>query len=97
MAMVDESLDPNELEPNEVKKVIEIGLMCTQSVRSRPTMSNVVVLLVSGGELGLSLARPNFINSTHPVQTRVANGGSPVATELPASNATVSISELYAR
>lgn len=97
MELVDESFGPNDLEPNEVKKVIEIGLMCTQSVRSRPTMSNVVVLLLSNGELGLTLTRPNFINSTHPVPTRVANGGSPVATELPASNATVSISELYAR
>lgn len=97
MELVDESLDPNDFEPNEVNKVIEIGLMCTQSVRSRPTMSDVVVLLLSNGELGLTLTRPNFINSTHPVQTRVANGGSLVATELPASNATVSISELYAR
>lgn len=97
MELVDESLDPNDFEPNEVKKVIEIGLMCTQSVRSRPTMSNVVVLLLSNGELGLTLTRPNFINSTNPVQTRVANGGSRAATELPASNATVSISELYAR
>lgn len=97
MELVDESLDANEMESNEVKKVIEIGLMCTQSVGSRPTISEVVVLQLSSSELGLTLTRPNFINSTQPVQTRLANGESPNAIESPASNATVSSSELYAR
>ena len=31
LAMVDESLDPEEYKPNEVKRIMEIALLCTQS------------------------------------------------------------------
>lgn len=45
--LVDETLDPNEYNEQEVKKIIEIALMCTQSpVNLRPTMSEVVVMLL---------------------------------------------------
>lgn len=43
---VDETLDSKEYIVDNVKKIIEIALMCTQSPTSvRPTMSEVVVLL----------------------------------------------------
>ncbi|KAK1361846.1 putative cysteine-rich receptor-like protein kinase 3-like [Heracleum sosnowskyi] len=46
--LIDETLDPNEYRAEDVKKCIEIGLLCTQSpVSSRPTMSEVLVMLLS--------------------------------------------------
>ncbi|XP_006352395.1 putative receptor-like protein kinase At4g00960 [Solanum tuberosum] len=46
--LVDETLDPNEYNEQEVKKIIEIALMCTQSPANlRPSMSEVVVMLLS--------------------------------------------------
>ncbi|KAG4923491.1 hypothetical protein JHK87_049031 [Glycine soja] len=46
--LVDKSLDPNNYDAEEVKKVIDIALLCTQaSAAMRPTMSKVVVLLSS--------------------------------------------------
>ncbi|KAK6912366.1 Gnk2-homologous domain [Dillenia turbinata] len=47
--LVDERIDPNEYEAEEAKKIIEIGLMCTQEVALRPTMSEVAVMLLSKG------------------------------------------------
>ncbi|KAK4278119.1 hypothetical protein QN277_016010 [Acacia crassicarpa] len=45
---VDKNLDPNEYDAEEVKKIIEIGLLCTQSSpATRPTMSEIVVMLKS--------------------------------------------------
>ncbi|KAI9100236.1 hypothetical protein K1719_024454 [Acacia pycnantha] len=44
--LVENTLDPNEYDEEEVKKIIEIGLLCTQaSTEARPMMSEVVVLL----------------------------------------------------
>ncbi|KAL8211249.1 hypothetical protein R6Q57_005686 [Mikania cordata] len=44
--LVDERLDPSEYAIEEVKKIIEIALMCTQSpISARPAMSEVVTLL----------------------------------------------------
>ena len=49
---VDKTLDPNEYDAEEVKKIIEIGLLCTQtSPASRPTMFEVVDMIESKGEL----------------------------------------------
>ncbi|XP_063941686.1 putative serine/threonine-protein kinase [Daucus carota subsp. sativus] len=46
--LVDKTLDPDEYEIDNIKKIVEIGLMCTQSPSSaRPTMSEVVGLLTS--------------------------------------------------
>lgn len=45
---MDETLDANEYNEQEVKKVVEIALMCTQSPANlRPSMSEVVVMLLS--------------------------------------------------
>lgn len=50
--LIDQTLDPSECEVESVKKVIEIALKCTQSpVSIRPTMSEVVVLLVNEGSV----------------------------------------------
>lgn len=97
MELVDESLDRTEYVSVEMKKMIQIALMCTQSVALRPTMSNVVVLLLSNGELSLTLTRPNFINANNPVQNRVVHIDLPNDEESPASNATISVSHLSAR
>lgn len=44
--LVDEKLDPAEYETEDVTKIIEIALMCTQpTVSARPAMSEVVTLL----------------------------------------------------
>ena len=46
--LVDKTLDPDEYVIDNIKKIVEIGLMCTQSPSSaRPTMSEVVGLLTS--------------------------------------------------
>ncbi|KAK4278115.1 hypothetical protein QN277_016006 [Acacia crassicarpa] len=44
--LVDNSLDSNDYDAEEVKRIIEIGLLCTQaSAELRPSMSDVIVLL----------------------------------------------------
>lgn len=43
---MDKTLDPKSYDAEEVKKMIEIGLLCTQgSADTRPPMSEVVALL----------------------------------------------------
>lgn len=52
LKLVDKTLNPNEYDEKEVKKVIEIGLLCTQAFADlRPTMSEVIDLLQSNGLL----------------------------------------------
>ena len=56
---VDKSLNPNNYDVEDVKKVIGIALMCTQaSAAMRPAMSDVVVLL-NGNDL-LEHMRPSM-------------------------------------
>lgn len=46
LKLVDETLDPSDYSEEDIKKVLEIALLCTQSpVSVRPTMSEVVMLL----------------------------------------------------
>ncbi|KAF6160760.1 hypothetical protein GIB67_035961 [Kingdonia uniflora] len=88
--LVDESLDING---DEVKRVIEIALSCTQSsVVSRPTMSEIVVLLLSNGSLEDKPTRPTFIESANKIRpdTSTSSGSS-------MSNATVSITQTSGR
>ncbi|KAL3525048.1 hypothetical protein ACH5RR_013420 [Cinchona calisaya] len=48
LKLVDETLDPNDYKTDDVRKILEIALACTQSQPShRPTMSEVVVMLSS--------------------------------------------------
>ncbi|KAI9100147.1 hypothetical protein K1719_024365 [Acacia pycnantha] len=46
LELVDKTLDPNSYDAEEVKKIIEIGLLCAQaSSDTRPMMSDVIALL----------------------------------------------------
>ncbi|KAK1410562.1 hypothetical protein QVD17_37099 [Tagetes erecta] len=63
--VIDETLSLNQYEQENVMKVIEIALLCTQSPASvRPTMSEVVLMLQEGQSLGKrKLTRPTFVNN----------------------------------
>lgn len=93
LELIDKGLDPNDYDREEVKKVIDIALLCTQaSAGMRPTMSEVVVLLQSR-TLGehLQPTMPVFIeNIARSRESRSTSTGS-------SSNATTSISVLSAR
>ncbi|GKV22650.1 hypothetical protein SLEP1_g32501 [Rubroshorea leprosula] len=87
--LVDETLDRTEYETEDVRKFIEIALMCIQaSAASRPTMSEVVLLMRSKGPLD---RRP----SSKPIFVELDNSTS-IFTDS-ASNATASISRLSGR
>ncbi|THU65670.1 hypothetical protein C4D60_Mb05t06080 [Musa balbisiana] len=93
--LVDKSLDPLEYTPEEMKRIIKIALLCTQStVSARPTMSQVVVLLLSEGDQDmLRPTRPTFIDATSRV-----HGDAPASTgSSSTSNATVSASQFSGR
>ncbi|XP_072988873.1 cysteine-rich receptor-like protein kinase 2 [Typha latifolia] len=94
MELVDKSFEPNEFLPGEVQRIIHIALLCTQStVSARPTMSEVVLMLLSRGESLLQPTRPTFIDATSRVRgdTSSSNSSSSV------SKATVSVSQFSGR
>ncbi|XP_015879272.3 cold-responsive protein kinase 1-like [Ziziphus jujuba] len=98
--LVDETLDRKDphYEEENVKKVIEIALMCTQSSPiQRPTMSEVVALLKSKGSFEQrTLSRPVFIDVNQ--RTRAGSGAdTSTSTASSNSNATVSISHYSGR
>ncbi|KAH1196821.1 Cysteine-rich receptor-like protein kinase 2 [Glycine max] len=90
LELVDKDIDPDEYDAEEVKKIIEIALLCTQaSAATRPTMSELVVLLKSKSLVEqLRPTMPVF------VETNKMNGEG--ISDDP-SNATISISVLSAR
>ena len=94
MELVDNTLDPNDYDEEEVKKIIELALMCTQaSPAMRPTMSEVVVLLKSKGlQQPMQPTMPVFVetNLKPRADTSTSTGSS-------ATNATVSSSIPSAR
>ncbi|KAH6796952.1 hypothetical protein C2S52_021506, partial [Perilla frutescens var. hirtella] len=50
--LADETLDSNEYKAEEVKKMVEIALVCTQSpATSRPSMSEILAMLLSDGSV----------------------------------------------
>ncbi|KAK1401898.1 Cysteine-rich RLK (Receptor-like kinase) protein [Heracleum sosnowskyi] len=91
--LVDETLDSDKYRPEDVKKVIEIALMCTQSPASlRPTMSEVVVMLISDRSLELvPLSRPTFVY----LEDRIRDGSAIPPPSM--SNATATLSEFTGR
>ncbi|KAL5703901.1 hypothetical protein ACHQM5_022394 [Ranunculus cassubicifolius] len=100
MSLVDESLDSNDYSAEEVMKVIEIALLCTQSSNIlRPTMSEVVVLLLSKGATEFAPTRPTFIDSTKRVRgdTSTSNSTTTASSASTATNATVSFTETSGR
>jgi hypothetical protein len=91
--LVDKSLDPKEYNPEEVKKIIQIALLCTQSaVASRPTMSEVVVLLLTKNSSEFQPTRPTFIDAISRVRGETSSSSSSSA-----SKATISITQYSAR
>ncbi|KAG5146577.1 hypothetical protein JHK84_032120 [Glycine max] len=87
LELVDKSLDPNNYDAEEVKKVIAIALLCTQaSAAMRPAMSEVVVLLNCNNLLEhMRPSMPIFIESNlRPHRDIFASTGSST------SNATTS-------
>ncbi|TXG68991.1 hypothetical protein EZV62_003926 [Acer yangbiense] len=92
--LVDETIDPSEYKEEEIKKVIEIALMYTQSTAaSRPTMSEVVILLKSKGILDHKpITAPTFVDDNNRIHEDTST-----STGSTTSNATASISQLSAR
>lgn len=93
LKLVDDSLDPGEYREEDIKKIIEIALMCTQSpVSMRPTMSEVVMLLSDRSRLQNPPTRKNL--DIGDLRIQVDNSTS---NELPMSNAQATITELEGR
>jgi hypothetical protein len=95
LELVDKVLDPNDCDGEEVKKMIEIALMCTQaSAGMRPTMSEVVALLQTKSLVEhLQPTMPVFVETN----LRSREGHSTSTGGSSTSNATASISVLSAR
>ncbi|MFS7954770.1 putative protein kinase RLK-Pelle-DLSV family [Helianthus anomalus] len=94
MKLVDESLDPSKYKEEEIKKVIEISLMCTQSpVSVRPTMSEVVMLLSDRSRVQNPPSRQNV--NLDDVRIDVNNSTS--TTQQSMSNADATMTELTGR
>ena len=94
MELVDKTLNPNDYDAEEVKKVIEIALLCTQATAAtRPTMSEIVVLLKSKNFMEhMKPTMPVFVNSNLRPRTDTST-----STASSTSNATAATSILSAR
>ncbi|KAL3355132.1 hypothetical protein AABB24_019296 [Solanum stoloniferum] len=92
--LVDETLDFSEYNEQEVKKIIEIALMCTQSPPSlRPSMSEIVVMLLSDRSTDRRTpSRPNFVS-----MDTITIANSSMTTGSSASNATNTFTDITAR
>ncbi|GAA0143112.1 transmembrane signal receptor [Lithospermum erythrorhizon] len=80
LTLVDETIDPNEYTPEEVKRVIEVAISCTQSPPSlRPSMPEVVFMLSSEYPLDQRPPRrPTFMDQENrsPLETSTATADS---------------------
>ncbi|KAF5769138.1 putative protein kinase RLK-Pelle-DLSV family [Helianthus annuus] len=93
MKLVDETLDPIEYREEDIWKIIEIALMCTQSpVSVRPTMSEVVMLLGDRSRVQNPPTRKNLNMSD--IRIQVDSSASPT---MSVSNANATITELEGR
>ncbi|KAG2395078.1 Cysteine-rich receptor-like protein [Vigna angularis] len=94
LELVDKAIDPNDYDAEDVKKIIEIALLCTQaSAATRPTMSEVVVLLKSKSLVeNLRPTMPVFVETNMKIRESKSS-----STSGSSSNATASISVLSAR
>ncbi|XP_074582300.1 cysteine-rich receptor-like protein kinase 2 [Curcuma longa] len=103
LEMVDETLDPSDYSPEEVKRIIKIALLCTQStVAARPAMSEIVVLLLDQIDDNLQPTRPTFIDASsrvHGEASSSSGGSSSMSHAIPnaASHATFSTLQFSAR
>ena len=88
LEMVDESMG-DEYDKEEVLRMIQLGLLCTQaSVTQRPSMSEIVAMLVSKREIHNLQTTPMKPALGYTVRTTHSESG----TSSSASNATVSTS-----
>lgn len=96
MELVDKTLNSEDYDGEEVKRIIEIALLCTQaSAAARPTMSEIVVLLKSKNLLvHMKPAMPVFVESNFRPRTDTSTS---TGSSTSKSNATVSTSVLSAR
>ncbi|KAI7733044.1 hypothetical protein M8C21_032209 [Ambrosia artemisiifolia] len=93
MKLVDETLDPIEYREEDIRKIIEIALMCTQSpVSVRPSMSEVVMLLSDRSRMQNPPTRKNLNMSDITIQ--VDSSTSPA---MSMTNADATITELEGR
>lgn len=94
LELVDKTLNPSDYDAEEVKKVIEIALLCTQATAAtRPTMSEIVVLLKSKNFMEhMKPTMPVFVNSNLRPRTDTST-----STASSTSNATAATSILSAR
>lgn len=92
--LVDETLDVSEYNEQEVKKIIEIALMCTQSPPNlRPSMSEIVVMLLSDHSTDRRApSRPAFVSMD---EKTIAD--SSMTTGSSASNATNTFTDITGR
>ncbi|XP_059623255.1 cold-responsive protein kinase 1-like [Cornus florida] len=95
LKLVDETLDASEYKEEDVKKIMEIALMCTQSPASlRPTMSEIVVLLLSEQSAEpRRLSRSSFVDS----DLRIREDTFTASTGSTKSHATASITDFTGR
>ncbi|XP_057431355.1 cold-responsive protein kinase 1-like [Lotus japonicus] len=96
LELVDKTLNSEDYDGEEVKRIIEIALLCTQaSASARPTMSEIVVLLKSKNLLvHMKPAMPVFVESNFRPRTDTSTS---TGSSTSKSNATVSTSVLSAR
>ncbi|KAK4430450.1 Cysteine-rich receptor-like protein kinase [Sesamum alatum] len=94
LKIADETLNSSDYTPEEMKKLLEIALIGTQSPASaRPTMSEVLVMLVSDGSAEQKgPSRPSFSYGNRAFGDTTSN-----STGSSASNATASISQFTGR
>ncbi|XP_019172332.1 PREDICTED: cysteine-rich receptor-like protein kinase 2 [Ipomoea nil] len=93
LGLVDNNLDPNEYEAEEVKRMLEIALVCTQSPSNiRPSMSELVVMLSSTDSTIIQKPqnRPTTISDLNKRIPTITNTS-------PLSTATISFSRFSGR
>ncbi|KAH6799382.1 hypothetical protein C2S51_035866 [Perilla frutescens var. frutescens] len=94
--LADETLDSNEYKPEELKKMVEIALLCTQSpASSRPTMSEILAMLLSDRSV-LEQRPPTRTSFTYGNIINVGETTS-ASTGTSASNATASSTQYTGR
>ncbi|XP_073158729.1 cysteine-rich receptor-like protein kinase 2 [Henckelia pumila] len=93
--LADETLDSNDYKPEDLKKIVELGLICLQSPpSSRPTMSEVLVMLLNDHSWSQKRT-PN--RSSSVAFGKRSSVDSSISTGSSTSNATASISQFTGR
>ncbi|XP_031107549.1 cold-responsive protein kinase 1-like [Ipomoea triloba] len=97
LRLVDSTLDPNDYTAEEVKRILEIALVCTQSPPNlRPSMSEMVIMLSSDRPIFQNQPnRPTVISDLGNRVQVVTDASTTTASS--ASHATVSISDVSGR